>query len=40
MRASGGGAGASGGGLPATVSQGGVTYYRNSSGLLSTTPGH
>lgn len=25
--------------LPATVTQGGTTYYRNSSGLLSTTPG-
>jgi RHS repeat-associated protein len=29
-----------GGSLPSTVSQGGITYYRNSSGLLSTTPGH
>jgi hypothetical protein len=31
----------SGGGssLPATVTQGGATYYRNSSGLLSTKPG-
>jgi RHS repeat-associated protein len=26
--------------LPATVSQSGTTYYRNSSGLLSSTPGH
>jgi RHS repeat-associated protein len=25
--------------LPATISQGGATYYRNSSGLLSTSPG-
>jgi RHS repeat-associated protein len=26
--------------LPATVTQGGIRYYRNSSGLLSFTPGH
>jgi hypothetical protein len=26
--------------LPATVNSGGVTYYRNSSGLLSPSPGH
>jgi hypothetical protein len=31
--------GGGGGSLPATVTQGGTTYYRNSSGLLSTTPG-
>jgi RHS repeat-associated protein len=35
-----GGSGSGGGSLPATVSQGGATYYRNSSGLLSTAPGH
>jgi RHS repeat-associated protein len=29
-----------GGSLPTTVNQGGTTYYRNSSGLLSATPGH
>jgi RHS repeat-associated protein len=29
-----------GSGLPATVNQGGTSYYRNSSGLLSTSPGH
>jgi YD repeat-containing protein len=32
--------GGGGGSLPATVTQGGTTYYRNSSGLLSTAPSH